>query len=409
MYREKEYNRENEIKEKKRPVYQKPAQPAPHRKSVRGNFAFDEETPRRKKVAVHREPEYFEEPYEIPERPRRRRTAFVADRQPDDVYDNPRSKISFVPKKEKVSKPRKKKKGCLFVIILCLILAAGWFYLAGGLNSHPLTHNKSELGISHAGKFGVTNIAFFGVDTRDDTDTGRSDAMIVLTVDVIRGDMKMTSLLRDSRVPIEGHGETKLNHAYAYGGPELAVKTINQAFELDVKDFVTVNFNQLAEIVDAVGGVTIDVTEAERGQINHLIDEQFPGSAHLENSGSVVLNGVQAISYSRIRYIDSDNARTDRQQEVLNGIFGSVKDMSILEYPRFIHRFSSIAENSISFFDLLKVSPIMLRNYEVERYTIPDAEYETDLTGGIDSDGMWCWHYDRSRAVERLHSIVYGE
>lgn len=314
------------------------------------------------------------------------------------------------PRKEKKPRRERRHKPVWVALAVVILLFGGfWFYVTGNLNSHPLPKDDASLGISESGKFGVTNIAFFGVDTRDDTDTGRSDAMMILTVDVFRGDVKMTSLLRDSKVPIEGHGETKLNHAYAYGGPELAVKTINQVFKLDVKEFVTVNFNQLSDIVDAVGGVTLEISEAEKNEINRMLDADFPGSPHLESSGTVVLDGHQAISFSRIRSLDSDNARTDRQQEVLNGIFASVKNMGIWEYPRFIHRFAAIVDTSLSSFDVLKLMPIALRNFEIERYTIPDIQYETDLRGGKDSDGVWYWHYDLDAAAARLHTIVYGE
>lgn len=332
----------------------------------------------------------------------------------DSIFRKKSRKKMFSSEKPKKEPRRRKerrhhKSALIFIALVLLVFGGFWFYITGNLNSHPLPKDDASLGISTSGKFGITNIAFFGVDTRDDTDTGRSDAMLILSVDVIHGDMKMTSLLRDSKVPIEGHGETKLNHAYAYGGPELAVKTINQVFKTDVKEFVTVNFNQLSDIVDAVGGVTLEISEAEKNEINRMLDEDFPGSPHLESSGTTVLDGHQAISFSRIRSLDSDNARTDRQQEVLNGIFASVQNMGFWQYPRFIHNFAAIVDTSLSSLDVLKLMPIMVRNFELERYTIPDIQYETDLRGGKDSDGVWYWHYDLDAAAARLHTIIYGE
>lgn len=408
MYREKDYNRKQN---KKGGVY---------------GDAFDEKkSPRRPKVT--KSDSVFDDPrvaakYRAEETTHRRAVRAVPREEEDDYDDGlymedsifrkkKRSKASMPPKPKKPhrEKRRRNKPALIIIGLVFLVFGGFWFYVTGNLNSHPLPKDDASLGISNSGKFGITNIAFFGVDTRDDTDTGRSDAMMILSVDVIQGDMKMTSLLRDSKVPIEGHGETKLNHAYAYGGPELAVKTINQVFDLDVKEFVTVNFNQLSDIVDAVGGVTLEISEAEKNEINSMLDEDFPGSPHLESSGSVVLDGHQAISFSRIRSLDSDNARTDRQQEVLNGIFASVKSMGIWEYPRFIHDFSSIVETSLSSWDVLKLMPIAVRNFEIERYTIPDIQYETDLRGGKDSDGVWYWHYDLDAAAARLHSIIYDE
>ena len=427
MYRERDYNRDKKNKSRAEEEFwgEMPQSKAPKRPKVtKSESVFDDPRPKRQNP-------YEEEP------PRRKAVRTVSSRkmqypQEDDFYEDDFSEEelyvepSLFHRKEKKQyktqakqqqkaykpkKERRRKKHPLLVIlgILLVIFLAFWFYLTGNLNSHPLPRDKESLGITDNGQFGVTNIALFGVDARDDSDTGRSDAMMVVSVDMIRGDMKMISLLRDTKVPIEGHGETKLNHAYAYGGPELAVKTINQNFDLDIREFITVNFNELAAIVDAVGGVTLEVSEDERQQINHNMIETDPDHPKVESSGTILLDGAQAVAYSRIRSIDSDNARTDRQQEVLNAVFASVQSMGLLQFPKFVHDFSEIVDTSMSSLDVLKVAPILLRNPELERYTIPDAEYETDLWGGIDSSGMWCWHFDLDAATTRLHSIIYGK
>ncbi|MBQ2764867.1 MAG: LCP family protein [Firmicutes bacterium] len=432
MYRERDYNRDKKNRSVAEEEFwgEMTESSAPKRPKVtKGESVFEERRPKRQ--------DYYEE--EVPRRrsvrdiPPRKRN----DYQEDDYYEDafPESdysqeelyvepslfhrkekkqthkQVNFPQKSRKQKKERRRKKHPLLVLlgIFLVVFLAFWFYLTANLNSHPLPRDNESLGITDNGKIGVTNIALFGVDARDDSDTGRSDAMMVVSVDLIRGDLKMISLLRDTKVPIEGHGETKLNHAYAYGGPELAVKTINQNFDLDIKEFVTVNFNELAAVVDAVGGVTLEVSEEERQQINYNMIETAPDHPKVESSGYVLLDGTQAVAYSRIRSIDSDNARTDRQQEVLNGVFASVQTMGPLQFPKFVHDFSEIVDTSLSSLNVLKLAPILLRNPELERYTIPDAEYETDLWGGIDSSGMWCWHYDLDAAAARLHSIIYGE
>lgn len=424
MYRERDYNRNQKTKNRAEEEFWNEASQNQKRskgpKVTKGESVFD--TSRSQSMADENE---WEEGF-YGEKPHRYRSA--REDTPSQRYDEDElyvedslfrfgrkkqksgKKCAVEKKRERKERHRRKKHPFLKVFaVLVVLFLAFWFYMTSGLNSHPLPKDDASLGITSNGKFGVTNIALFGVDARDDSDTGRSDAMMVVTVDMIRGDLKMTSLLRDSKVPIEGHGETKLNHAYAYGGPELAVKTINQNFDLDIKEFVTVNFNQLADIVDAVGGVTIDVTEAEREQINHNMEEIASDHATVEATGAVLLDGTQAVAYSRIRSIDSDNARTDRQQEVLNAVFTSVKTMNPLRFPKFVHDFSEVADTSISSLDVLKLVPILLRNPELETYTIPDIAFETDLWGGIDSSGMWCWHYDLEAAAARMRSIAFGE
>lgn len=418
MYREKDYNRNNR---------EKTGASMKKRFRETGNDSvFEEPSVSRRSKPKQRGVSYLQKDEDIfhTDKPHRKKSVRSIPREEryDDRYEEPEDwaaemfedKPSFrehlsVPSRRPGKKSRRRKRPLVILAVFVLLFGGFWFYTMGGLNSHPFPKDDASLGISSKGKVGITNIAFFGVDTRDDTDTGRSDAMMILTVDTVGGNMKMTSLLRDSKVPIEGHGETKLNHAYAYGGPELAVKTINQVYHTDIREFVTVNFNQLAAIVDAVGGVTLDVSDAEQTTINQMLDEDIPGSPHLESSGTVVLDGNQAICYSRIRKLDSDNARTDRQQEVLNGIFASVKGMGVLQYPVFVHKFFAITDTSLGSLDVLKLSPIMFRNFEIERYTIPDIQYETDLSGHKDSDGLWYWHYNLENAANRLHTIIYGE
>ena len=303
----------------------------------------------------------------------------------------------------------------LAVLIVVLVLCAAAFgvmvYLFGGMNTVDFTESESDLGVEETvGDSDITNIALFGVDTRDySKDTGLSDAIIVLTVDEGNGVIKMTSILRDSKVPIEGHGEKKINHAYAYGGPTLAVKTLNQNFHLDIKEYVTVNFSQLADIVDAVDGVTLELTPAEVSSANEMVREYFPGDPLIQGSGEVTLTGTQALSYSRIRHLDSDNMRASRQQNVLNAVFEKIKNMPKSEYPALIREFLSIVETSLDTSDLLSLSSIAVKGFTIENYTIPDAAYETDLWGGIDSTGAWVWEYDIENAADRLHRIIYGE
>lgn len=136
--------------------------------------------------------------------------------------------------------------------------------------------------------------------------------------------------MRDSYVDIEGHGKTKLNHAYAYGGPELAIKTINSNFKLNIRDFVAVDFYGLENIIDTVGGVEIPVRSDEIKYINSYMQ----GTAKVENKavqevqnpGLQNLNGMQAVAYARIRYTSGgDYERTERQRTILTAVMNKIK------------------------------------------------------------------------------------
>ncbi len=318
-------------------------------------------------------------------------------------------------KKKHKNKKHRALKIVLVVLVIVLVLCAGAlgaaYYMLGNLNTVDFTESDADLGIDESnGSDEVVNIALYGVDTRDfSKDTGLSDAIIVMSVDQKNNVIKMTSILRDSKVPIEGHGSQKINHAYSYGGPVLAMKTLNQNFGLDIKEYVTVNFSQLADIVDAVGGVTLNLTDEEVRETNINMADKFADEPKVQSSGEVLLTGAQAVSYSRIRKIDSDNMRASRQQNVLNAVFEKIKTMSKSEYPGFIRKFLGIVETSLSYSDLMALAPIAMHGFTIENYTIPDAEFETDLWGGIDETGAWVWTYDIGAAANRLHNIIYGE
>ena len=180
----------------------------------------------------------------------------------------------------------------------------------------------------------ITNLALFGLDTRPGDTQSHSDCMMIVTVDNTRGKLKLTSLMRDSLVPIAGHGETKLNEAYFYGGAPLAIRTINECFGTDITDYIAVDFEQLAGIVDAMDGVEIDVQDFELDELNRVIRdygiEQEQEFARVEAAGRQTLDGVQALCYGRIRKggTGDDWSRVERQSVVLTALFDKVQSMN---------------------------------------------------------------------------------
>jgi LCP family protein required for cell wall assembly len=175
---------------------------------------------------------------------------------------------------------------------------------------------------------GVINILLIGNDSRLDGDDGRSDAMILVSISDKTKTITMTSLLRDMYVEIPGHDGNRLNAAYSYGGPDLLMQTIEQNFDIPVHRYALVNFQAFANLVDAVGGVDLELTNDEVQYVNGYLMEYN----QLENrdlatdfldpslSGMIHLNGPQALAYSRNRYIGTDFGRTERQRKVLSAV-----------------------------------------------------------------------------------------
>ena len=323
------------------------------------------------------------------------------------------------PRRGKSKKKRRKRRRKFFasVVIIFAVIAAVLFgavwYMLSGLTRTDLEGDLADTG----GVSYIKNIALFGVDTRDaESSDGRSDAILIMSVNKRSGEINLISVLRDSYVAIEGYSDTKINSAYAYGGASLAVKTLNQNFNLDITDYVTVNFAQLAQIIDAVGGVTIEITAAEAEQINKNLDDAAQEDMTVSEvvyvevaDGTVTLNGDQAVAYSRIRKIDSDNVRASRQQTVLSAVLEKIKEMPVWKYPSFIREFMSVSESSLTTAEIMSFAPMAFRNFTINTYTVPDINYETDLTSGYDSGSQWCWFYDLDGAAERIHEIIYGE
>lgn len=361
--------------------------------------------------------------------------AMAKGRQRRDNFED----ISSYSSKRAVRRNQKKKKrtglkiflGFLFTLFILVggVLVYASTFMLGGLKTTTITQDKTELGITEQAQAqteeaeGITNIALFGVDSRSDagTFTGRSDAIMVLSIDNVHNKIKLTSILRDVRVYIGEEcgydtGYDKLNHAYAYGGPELAIKTINQNFGLDIEDYVTVNFAAMAEIVDAFGGVDIEVTEGEIAELNTNLaglaaesPESLSGPAepYTGEAGLAHLDGNQAVAYGRIRNIGNDNERAERQQEVLSALLGKISSISPLEYPGLISKLAPLCETSLSISDILGFAPIVVNGFEIERLSIPSDEegYES----GYGEGGGWMWFYDTEQAGAHIRQFIYED
>lgn len=177
-----------------------------------------------------------------------------------------------------------------------------------------------------------TNIAIFGVDSRanDLKKNTRSDAIIIASIHKKTKKVKLMSVYRDTYVHIEGHGYTKINHAYAYGGPDLAVNTLNLNLDLNIQDFVTVNFSALTNVIDALGGITLNIKEEELEYVNAYTRDvaKINGMKYkyIKSAGRQKVSGVQATGYCRVRYTaGGDYTRAKRQRTVIKAILKKAK------------------------------------------------------------------------------------
>lgn len=301
------------------------------------------------------------------------------------------------------------------VLFIALAILAVWggiaygifHYLVGGLNRAEVDEKKlsvNEETVQQSKEQKIMNIVFYGVDSRNNDYKGRSDAIILVSVNGNTGKIKLVSIARDSYVSVPGHYDTKINHAYAYGGPELAIQTLNENFGLDVTDYVTVNFDSLADIIDEMGGIDIEVSEAERQQINAYLLSGEP----LRETGMVHLNGPQAVSYSRIRKIDSDSKRAERQRRVLTCLFEKALEIKPVQYPAYVRKFAPMAETSLSNEEILQIASIGLKGSQLK---LEQAAFPNDFLPyhGETIAGVWYYVYDTDVAADMLHQYIYED
>jgi polyisoprenyl-teichoic acid--peptidoglycan teichoic acid transferase len=248
-------------------------------------------------------------------------------------------------------------------------------------------HNKKPVN--------VTNILFLGIDKEEDA----ADSIIVLSIDEDNNKVKITSIMRDSYIDFEGQSVKKVNYAYHYAGPQYAIKTINENYDLNIKDYVKVSFEGLVGIVDAMGGVEISIKQYELEEMK---------SNGITKAGTYNLTGEQALGYSRIRHVGQyDYERTQRQRIVLSSLLNKVKSKGIGAYASVMPKILSNIETSISNTELIalgnKIVSMGVNN--IEQFRLPLDDYKKDVI----ENGLFYLKWDRRPNVDALHKFIYGE
>ncbi len=325
--------------------------------------------------------------------------------------------------KRVMTKEKKKRKGLkvfgITVLVLIVILLAIIGAIAIFINSkigmmQQVELDEADLGISEQAQenlSGYRNIALFAVDSRDDNleKGNRSDGIIIASINNNTKEIKLISVYRDTYVQIEGHGLDKITHAYSYGSAPLAVKTLNTNLDLNITEFATVNFDAVAEAVDALGGVTINIeSQSELNYLNSYIDETArvtgKSNAKVTSTGKQNLNGVQAVAYARIRYTSGgDYKRTERMRTVLEAMLTKLKTKNISEINNFVDTILPEVYTNITAGDIFGLVPSLMDYKVVESIGWP---YETK---GITLDRWYGVPVTLESNVKQLHQEAFGE
>ena len=310
-------------------------------------------------------------------------------------------------------KKKKKHRKLVFVIevIVLLILALGLFAFAQ-LGRMDRVSLKDILVNSGIGKSGYRNIALFGVDSREgELESGtNSDSIMVASINEKTGDVKLVSVYRDTYLDNTNGEYRKATECFAGGGAERAVNMLNKNLDLDIKDFVTVDFNAIIEAVDLVGGIDIELTEEERGYLNDYLVEtsQVAGVSSYEevqSAGMQHLNGLQAMAYCRIRYTAGwDFKRTERQRIVLGKIFDAAKAQGVTGLIPMVNTMIDYISTSLSNTELLSLAASAGKYNIVDSVGFPFEQTAADI-----SAGDCVIPVNLAANVSELHGYLFGE
>ncbi len=330
-----------------------------------------------------------------------------------EVYENISSENEPKKKKKKKRHPIRN----TFIILLCLIIAGvsciGFYgyqtvdrILSSFNTDEPLEENQYIDSSELYSDPNQTNILLIGIDARKADDDSRSDTMMLLTIDNTNGQIKLTSFLRDSLVEIAGKGwKEKLNAAYFRGGVQMLVDTLELNFKVDIPYYMLVNFEIFTTIVDELGGINVDVTERESEYVKTSKKPKIP--VEIPAGEDVLLNGEQALWYARIRKLDSDFMRTQRQREVITAMVEKALQTELGELVAIAETVAPLVKTNLTSDQILDLGMGALKNnalaYDIVQHQVPaDGTWSSRNISNVGSSLVM----DMDENIELLHSFL---
>ena len=320
-----------------------------------------------------------------------------------------------------------KKKVIVGVIVGLLVLIAAAVigvyayiqYNLGQMNDHEFRTSEVEnpnisLETKEKMEEGYWTIAIFGLDSRDSS-TGkgnRADVIMIVNLDRKTGEIKLASVYRDTYLNLGDDTYHKINEAYAKGGPEQAVKALNQNLDLNITNYAAFNWAAVATAINILGGVDIDISKAEFYYINAFITETVKGtgigSVQLKSAGLNHLDGVQAVAYGRLRLMDSDYARVERQRLVIEKAFEKAKSADLMTLESLVAHMVQMCATNIEFGDIFPLAKNMSKYHLGETLGFPSARGDQRIK--IGSSRLACIIPQTLVSnVSTLHEFLFGE
>lgn len=335
-------------------------------------------------------------------------------------------------RKSKRSGKKSKKTLILFgVEIIVIVILLGFIYFVRQtskvekirINEEAITIEMNQNVSANEIMKGYRNIALFGVDSREGSlgKGTRSDTIIIASINQDTGDVRLLSVFRDTYLNLGNDNYNKCNAAYAQGGPEQAVIMLNKNLDMDITDYITVGFDGLIEVIDALGGVEINVTEAEIPHLNNyqisMVGTSTDGINFTANAGKdytpvqspglQTLNGLQATAYCRIRYIGNDFQRAQRQRDVITAISQKAKKASVTQLNGVVNGVMDNISTSLDINEILDVASDLTKYNVVGSDGFPFEENRD--TGRVGGKGDCVIPVDLKSNVVQLHEFLFKE
>jgi LCP family protein required for cell wall assembly len=305
----------------------------------------------------------------------------------------------------------------IIIVIFAGIVTAAWIFYNGKLNMIKREYiDETQIGLSQETEEELSdyrNIALFGIDSRkDDYGVGnRSDCIMVASINKKTNEVKLFSVYRDTYLLVTESGNDvldKVTHAYSYGTAQNALKSLNTSLDLNIKEYVTVNFDALVTAIDAIGGVKINVDKEEVKYINGYIDETARVAGvkanHITSAGTYNLDGAQAVAYSRIRYTaGGDYKRAERQREVLEAMLTKAKSLGLSQLNALVDEVLPRASTNMS------NSAINDIVFNVMNYKIGESKGWPYAVTGYTTDRWVAVPLTLESNVKRLHEEYFNQ
>lgn len=262
----------------------------------------------------------------------------------------------------------------------------------------------------------VKTVAFFGVDSRETEGefSGRSDTIMIASINPKNKGIRLISIPRDTYVTIPDYGKDKINHAYSYGKEQLAIKTINKNFGLNITEYVTIDFSGLINVINKLGGIELEITDAEMKYINGRSAEDYAISnkevKKLTSYGKVKLDGEQALTHSRNRTIGDDFVRASRQRKVLEALITKISSLNPAEILNISDVVLDEVKTNINITGYIGslLNVVSNKNQYLSNMVsaqIPSAEYSEGKT----IKGVYYFTTDYTDAKNDFIKKIYGE